>query len=83
MAMVIGVDSHKETLAACAVDDVGRQEGAAEFQNSAVGHAALLNWALQLPGDHEFAIEGSGGFGRSLAIHLAHHRRRWSRFPPG
>jgi hypothetical protein len=30
MAMVIGIDSHKETLAACAVDDVGRQEAAAE-----------------------------------------------------
>jgi transposase len=83
MAMVIGVDSHKETLAACAVDDVGRQEAAAEFQNSAVGHAALLNWALQLPGDHEFAIEGSGGFGRSLAIHLAHHRQTVVEVPSG
>ena len=81
--MVIGVDSHKETLAACAVDDVGRQEAAAEFQNSAVGHAALLNWAQQLPGDHEFAIEGSGGFGRSLAIHLAHHRQTVVEVPSG
>ena len=81
--MVIGVDSHKETLAACAVDDVGRQEAAAEFQNSAVGHAALLNWALQLPGDHDFAIEGSGGFGRSLAIHLAHHRQTVVEVPSG
>ncbi|HVD03096.1 MAG TPA: IS110 family transposase [Candidatus Dormibacteraeota bacterium] len=73
--MVIGIDSHKETLAACAVDDVGRQEAAAEFPNSRAGHASLMDWALQLPGDHVFAIEGSGGFGRSLATHLAHHRQ--------
>ena len=71
--MVIGVDSHKETLAACAVDDIGRQDAAAEFPNSRPGHAALLDWALQSPGDHVFAIEGSGGFGRSLALHLAAH----------
>jgi len=82
-AMVIGVDSHKETLAACAVDHVGRQEAAAEFQNSAVGHAALLEWALQLPGDHEFAIEGSGGFGRPLALHLLDHRQKVVEVPSG
>jgi Transposase len=63
MAMAIGVDSHKETLAACAVDEIGRQDAAAEFPNSRPGHTALLDWALQSPGDHVFAIEGSGGFG--------------------
>ena len=36
--MVIGVDSHKETLAACAVDEIGRQLAAREFPNSRSGH---------------------------------------------
>ena len=81
--MVIGIDSHKETLAACAVNEIGRQEAAAEFPNSRPGHASLLDWALQVPGDHVFAIEGSGGFGRSLAIHLAHHRQTVVEVPSG
>lgn len=67
-AMVIGIDSHKGTLAACAVDGVGRQEAATEFPNSRPGHAALLDWALQLPGDHVFAIEGFGWI-RSIPCH--------------
>ena len=81
--MVIGVDSHKETLAACAVDDIGRQVLVAEFPNSRPGHAALLDWALQLRGDHVFAIEGSGGFGRPLALHLADHRQTVVEVPSG
>ena len=81
--MVIGVDSHKETLAACAVDEIGRQEAAAEFQNSAVGHAALLDWALQLSGEHKFAIEGSGGFGRPLALHLLDRGQKVVEVPSG
>lgn len=81
--MVIGIDSHKETLAACAVDDVGRQEAVAEFPNSRTGHTALLDWALQIPGDHVFAIEGSGGFGRPLALHLLDRREKVVEVPSG
>jgi transposase len=81
--MVIGVDSHKETLAACAVDAIGRQGAAAEFSNSRPGHEALLDWALELPGDHVFAIEGSGGFGRPLALHLMDHHQTVVEVPSG
>lgn len=73
--MVFGIDSHKETLAVCGVDEVGRQKAASEFPNSPSGHAALLDWAIDQRGEHAFAIEGSGGFGRALARYLAAHRQ--------
>jgi len=76
MAMVIGVDSHKVRLAASAVDDLGREQSAADFPNSAQGHADLLAWADQLDRPNAFAIEGSGGFGRGLAIYLSRRRER-------
>jgi transposase len=81
--MVFGVDSHKETLAACGVDEIGRRQAAREFPNCRSGHVALLDWACQLGGDHVFAIEGSGGFGRALAVYLAAHRQTVVEVPPG
>ena len=81
--MVFGIDSHKETLAICGVDEIGRQQAAKEFPNSRSGHGALLDWARQLGGDPVFAIEGSGGFGRALALYLAAHRQRVVEVPPG
>jgi len=76
MAMVIGVDSHKVKLAASAVDELGREQATADFPNSAAGHAELLEWARQLGRRNDFAIEGSGGFGRALAIYLSRRHQR-------
>ncbi len=73
--MVFGIDSHKETLAVCGVDEIGRQQAAMEFPNSPSGHAALLEWAIAQGGAHVFAIEVSGGFGRALARYLAAKRQ--------
>src|SRR5919199_2519624 len=44
LGVAIGVDSHKRTLAAAAVDDVGRPLGAVEVNNDAGGHQQLLEW---------------------------------------
>jgi len=68
--MVIGIDSHKRTLAACAVDALGAQVASAEFANMATGHLELLAWARGLGTVSRFGIEGSGGYGCGLAQFL-------------
>lgn len=64
----IGVDSHKDSLAASAVDQLGLEQAAASFANTPAGHGALRAW---LPaGARRIGIEGSAGFGAGLAQSL-------------
>ena len=48
--VVIGIDCHKATLSACAVDALGAEVAAAAFRNTAAGHVELLGWARALGG---------------------------------
>jgi hypothetical protein len=41
----IGIDTHKATLAACAVDELGRVISEATFANDPTGHGAFITWA--------------------------------------
>lgn len=60
---VVGIDTHKDTLAACAVDDVGRALEHRSFANTPAGHAELAGWVAAH--DAELvAVEGSGNYGR-------------------
>src|SRR5258706_5795244 len=47
---VVGIDTHKATLAACAIDDVGLVLGEATFPNDPAGFAALLVWLHEIGG---------------------------------
>jgi hypothetical protein len=38
----IGIDTHKATLAACAIDELGRPVGEATFANDPVGHVPFI-----------------------------------------
>lgn len=67
MDVAIGVDSHKETLAAAAVDGVGRMIDGAEFRNDAKGHQQFLAWVRGQAVERRIGIEGSGSFGAGLA----------------
>lgn len=69
--MVVGIDSHKETVAACAVDELGAELATAIFPNTNAGHRALLGWAHRRGKVSLFGIEGSGGLGYALARLLA------------
>lgn len=65
-----GVDTHKDTHTAAAVDGAGRVLGSAQFPADAAGYAALVGWlrgfgALVLVG-----IEGTGVYGHGLARFL-------------
>jgi transposase len=63
----IGIDTHKATLAACAIDDLGRTLGEATFANDPAGHGAFIVWARSIAPDATIGIEGSSSFGAPLA----------------
>ncbi len=67
---VIGIDSHKATLAGCVVDELGTPVDERTLGNDRAGHAALADWARSL-GVDRIGIEGSGRYGAAAARQLA------------
>ena len=67
--LVIGIDSHKDTLVGCLIDAAGRPLEHRSIANTALGHRELVNWA-QGASVGRVAIEGSGGYGRAAALAL-------------
>src|SRR5271167_4830357 len=63
----IGIDSHKDTLAACAVDELGRATAEATFANDSAGFADFIGWARSVAADATVGIEGSSSYGAALA----------------
>lgn len=70
MGVAIGIDCHKRSLAAAAVDEVGRPRGGREFVNDPMGHRALLKWSRAFGESRTIGIEGSGSFGAGLSRYL-------------
>ena len=68
--MIAGIDTHKDTLAVAVIDQAGRRLAHRELPNTRPRFAeltALLDQhAVQRAG-----IEGSGAYGRAVAVHLA------------
>ena len=66
--LVIGIDSHKDTLSACLVGPPGHGPGVPDHrQTTPAGHRQLVSWA-QTTNAARVAVEGSGTFGRPLAV---------------
>ena len=57
--MFIGIDSHKDHLAACLIEETGRAVEHRLIGNTSRGHAELAAWAQHL-GVGQVAVEGSG-----------------------
>jgi transposase len=68
--LVIGLDVHKDSLAAVAVDHAGRQVGCGTFDNTDDGHRLLLAWANTHGVRLRIGMEPSGGVARQLAHSL-------------
>ena len=71
--IVVGVDTHKYTHVAVAVDQVGALLGEITIPVEQTGYAQLHHWAGELSGPDgqiEFGIEGSGSYGVGLASFL-------------
>jgi transposase len=76
--IVIGVDVHKHSLAAVAVDEVGR--GLAEWGGPVGG--AVLSWARSLEGERLWALEDCRHVTRGLEQKLLSAGERLVRVPP-
>ena len=66
-----GVDTHKDTRTAAAIDPVGRVLGSAQFAANGAGYRALLAWLRSFGTLMLVGIEGTGVYGAGLARHLA------------
>jgi transposase len=67
----IGIDTHKDSLAACAVDELGRVLAEATFDNDPAGHVALGSWACRVAPGARLGFEGSSSYGAAAARSLA------------
>ena len=74
---VIGVDSHRDTLAAAALSPVGGLLGQTAARTDAAGYRELLGFARShVPGRRCWAIEGAGSYGAGLAAFLGANGER-------
>jgi transposase len=67
--ITIGIDPHKSSLTAAALDPTGRRLRARRFAVNAGTLGALLTWAAGWP-QRQFAVEGAHGLGRGIAQQL-------------
>lgn len=65
-----GVDTHKDTHAVAALDNVGRLLGTAEFSTTAQGESDLLAWLASFGRVHRVGVEGTGSWGKNLSRYL-------------
>jgi transposase len=80
--IAIGIDTHKATLAACAVDELGQPLAERTFANDPVGHRVLLAWADEILPGARIGLEGSAGFGAAAARFLVAAGREVREVPP-
>jgi transposase len=65
-----GVDTHKDTHTAAAVDSAGRVLGSAQFDTDVKGYRALVAWLRGFGSLVQVGVEGTGAYGVGLARHL-------------
>ncbi|MGW7244605.1 IS110 family transposase [Streptomyces sp. NPDC054804] len=69
---VIGVDTHRDTLAAAAVSPIGAVLSTTDAPANARGYRRLLDFARKhIPGRRCWALEGTGSYGAGLAAFLS------------
>ena len=67
---VVGIDTHKATLAACAIDEIGQVLAERTFPNEPGGFEGLLIWLGELGDISRIGLEGSAGYGAAAARFL-------------
>jgi len=65
--VIVGVDTHAAQHCAAVLDSGGRLLGAREFDASAPGYRALLDWARTFGVVEAAGVEGTGAYGAGLA----------------
>ncbi|MCY3786301.1 MAG: IS110 family transposase [bacterium] len=69
--VVGGVDTHRDSHVAAAVDGTGRLLGAEAFPATSAGHRELLAWLASRGALRCVGVEGTGSYGAGLARDLA------------
>ncbi|MCP3856224.1 MAG: IS110 family transposase [Actinomycetia bacterium] len=94
--IIVGVDTHTDTHAAVAIDQLGRRLDTIEIPATTAGYRCLLDWAQQLGELCCFGVEGTGSYGVGLSRFLTNvgvtvvevgrvnrqHRRRYGKTDP-
>lgn len=70
LAIIVGVDTHKDTHVAVAIDGLGRRLGEVAISATASGYQQLHEWTEALGGGDAFGIEGTGSYGAGLTRDL-------------
>ena len=65
-----GVDTHRDTHTAAAIDQVGRMLGHAAFPTTHAGYTALLAWLRSFGLVVLVGVEGTGAYGCGLTSYL-------------
>jgi transposase len=81
LVITIGIDAHKKTHTAVAVDEVGRKLGVKTVKATSDGHFRLLRWARQWE-SCTFAVEDCRHLTRRLESDLLAAGQRLLRVPP-
>ena len=71
--VTVGVDSHKDTHVAAAIDQLGRLLGTTQAPTTQRGYGQLQRWAQRLGQVERFGIEGTGSYAAGLARWLVDH----------
>ena len=68
--MIIGIDTHKATHVAVALDTQGTRLAALSIPTNPKGYLELERWSQSLGEVHAFGIEGTGSYGAGLSRSL-------------
>ena len=70
MSIIVGVDTHKDTHVAVAIDSLGRRLAQLQVPATAKGYRQLHDWASDLGPSGGFGVEGTGSYGAGLTRQL-------------
>jgi transposase len=76
--VTLGVDTHKHTHMAVALDQLGRRLGELEVPTTTSGFAQLYAWASEHGTIDTVGIEGTGAYGAGLCRWLRERGGPWS-----
>ena len=68
--IIIGIDTHKETHAAVAINGLGARLGAITLPASRRGYQEMETWARSFGLVRAFGVEGTGSYGAGLTRFL-------------
>ena len=68
--IILGIDSHRDTVVCAALDELGRRLAVRSFPTTSAGYGALLTWAHGLGTVRDAGIEGTASYGAMAMKYL-------------